>query len=123
MDKFKTLNDTLGHDYGDLLLIEVAMRVQASVREVDTVARFGGDEFVILLAEVDEDATTASKKVSHIAEKTLSALSKPYQLKGTDQHSSASIGVSLFRDDEESVEDVLKHADMAMYQAKYAGRN
>jgi len=123
MDKFKTLNDTLGHDYGDMLLIETAARIQSCIREVDTVARLGGDEFLILLEEVDEEAESASQKVAHIADKIRLALSAPYQLNGKEQHSSTSIGVSLYHGNEESVDSLLKHADMAMYQAKDSGRN
>ena len=123
MDKFKTLNDMLGHDYGDLLLIEVAARIQSCVREADTVARLGGDEFVVLLEEVEEHAEGASQKAALIAEKIRAALSVPYQLRGNEHHSSPSIGVSLYRGNEESVDALLKHADMAMYQAKDSGRN
>ncbi len=123
MDRFKTLNDTLGHDYGDLLLIEVAGRIQSCVREVDTVARLGGDEFVVLLEEVDTNAEQASQKVALIAEKIRAALAVPYQLKGQEHHSSPSIGVSLYRGNAESVDALLKYADMAMYEAKESGRN
>ncbi len=123
MDRFKILNDTLGHDYGDLLLVEVAKRIQSCVREIDTVARLGGDEFVILLEEVDEHAEEASRKVAVIAEKIRSCLTATYQLKDSEYHSSPSIGVSLYRGKEESAEALLKHADMAMYQAKDSGRN
>jgi diguanylate cyclase (GGDEF)-like protein/PAS domain S-box-containing protein len=123
LDKFKTLNDTLGHGYGDLLLIEVAGRIKACVREMDTVARMGGDEFVVLIEEVSSDAEEATQKAVHIAEKVRSALAQPYFLEGHEQHSSPSIGVCLYRGRAESVESLLKHADMAMYQAKASGRN
>ncbi|MEI7841509.1 MAG: EAL domain-containing protein [Gallionellaceae bacterium] len=123
MDKFKTLNDTLGHDYGDMLLVEVAARIQSCVREVDTVSRLGGDEFVVLLEDVDIHAEEASQKVALIAEKIRAALAAPYQLKDNEYHSSPSIGVSLYRGNAESAETILKHADMAMYQVKDAGRN
>ena len=123
MDRFKTLNDTLGHNFGDLLLMEVAERIQSCVREVDTVARLGGDEFVVLIEEIDKVAELASQKVALIAEKIRSALAEPYQLKDKRYHTTPSIGVSLFRGNEESVDDLLKHADMAMYQAKESGRN
>lgn len=123
LDKFKTINDTLGHDYGDQLLVEVSMRIQSCVREADTVARLGGDEFVILLEEIDDHAENASLKVAQIAEKIRTSLTMPYQLKGNEYHSSTSIGVSLYRGNEESVEVLLKQADMAMYQAKDSGRN
>ena len=123
LDKFKTLNDTLGHGYGDLLLIEVAERIKSCVREVDTVARMGGDEFVVLIDEVSADAEEASQKASHIAEKIRHALAQPYFLEEQEQHSSPSIGVCLYQGRAESVDSLLKHADMAMYQAKSSGRN
>ena len=124
MDKFKTINDTLGHDYGDLLLIEVAKRIRLCVREVDTVARMGGDEFVVLIEEIDERIEeAASQKVALIAEKIRASLSAPYLLNNHEQHSSPSIGVCLYRGNKESVDTLLKQADMAMYQAKESGRN
>ena len=123
MDKFKTLNDTLGHDFGDMLLIEVAARIRSCVREVDTVARLGGDEFVVLLDEVADSAEGASQTVAQIAEKIRASLCVPYQLKSNEHHSSPSIGVCLYRGNEDSVDILLKHADMAMYQAKESGRN
>ena len=123
MDRFKTLNDTLGHDYGDLMLVEVARRIQSCVREMDTVARLGGDEFVVLIEEIGTNAEEASQKVALIAEKIRAALAAPYQLKNHEYHSSPSIGVCLYRGSSESVDVLLKHADLAMYQAKDAGRN
>jgi diguanylate cyclase (GGDEF)-like protein/PAS domain S-box-containing protein len=123
MDRFKTLNDTLGHDHGDLFLIEIAKRLQSSVRDVDTVARIGGDEFVILIEEIGLNAIEVSQKVALIAEKIRVSLSSPYQLKEHEHHSSPSIGVCLYLGIDESVESLFKHADMAMYQAKESGRN
>jgi diguanylate cyclase (GGDEF)-like protein/PAS domain S-box-containing protein len=123
MDRFKNLNDTMGHDVGDLLLIEVARRIQTQVREEDTVARLGGDEFVVLFEELSSNAEEASKKVAMIAEKLRATLSAPYLLKEHQHHSSPSIGVSLYHGNEETVDALLKRADMAMYQAKEAGRN
>lgn len=123
MDRFKTLNDTMGHDHGDLFLIEVASRMQRSVRDMDTVARIGGDEFVILIEEISPNMEEASQKTALIAEKIRSTLALPYQLNGKEHHSSPSVGVCLFKGDAESVDDLLKHADMAMYQAKESGRN
>ena len=123
MDRFKTLNDALGHDYGDLFLIEIARRLQQCVRDMDTVARIGGDEFVVLVEEIDLNAEVASQKVALLAEKIRSALSLPYQIKEHEHHSSPSIGASLYRGNDEPLETVLKHADMAMYQAKESGRN
>jgi diguanylate cyclase (GGDEF)-like protein len=123
MDKFKTLNDTQGHDYGDLMLIEVGRRIQACVREVDTVARLGGDEFVVLFEEISANMEDASQKVALIAEKIRIALAEPYVLREHEFHSSPSIGVSMYRGNTVSVDVLMKHADMAMYQAKDAGRN
>ena len=123
MDRFKTLNDTLGHDYGDLLLTQVAERIKLCVREIDTVARLGGDEFVVLIEEIAPVAEEASKHIAIIAEKIRSALALPYRLKNEHHHSSPSIGVCLYSGDEESTDDLLKHADIAMYQAKNSGRN
>ena len=123
MDRFKTLNDTLGHDYGDLFLIEVAKRIRECVRDSDTIARIGGDEFVVLTEEIGPSAKEVSQKVALVAEKIRFALSEPYQLKNKECHSSPSIGVSLYHGHDESVETLLKQADMAMYQAKESGRN
>jgi diguanylate cyclase (GGDEF)-like protein len=123
MDRFKMLNDTLGHGNGDLLLIEVARRMLYCVRDMDTVARIGGDEFVVLIEEVGANDEEVSQKVALIAEKIRAALSEPYQLKEHEHHSSPSIGVCLYNGNDESVDYLLKHADMAMYQAKESGRN
>ncbi|MEI7843349.1 MAG: EAL domain-containing protein [Gallionellaceae bacterium] len=123
LDNFKTLNDTLGHEYGDLLLIATAKRIQTCVREVDTVARLGGDDFVVLLAEVDADVEVALQTVALLAEKMRTALTTPYQLIDKEYLSSTSIGVSLYRGNEMTVSELLKHTDMAMYRAKESGRN
>ena len=123
MDRFKTLNDTLGHDYGDLFLIEIARRLQQCVREVDAVGRIGGDEYVVLIEEINLNAEESSRKIALIAEKIRASLSSPYLIKESEYHSSPSLGVSLYRGNDESVETILKHADMAMYQAKEAGGN
>jgi diguanylate cyclase (GGDEF)-like protein/PAS domain S-box-containing protein len=123
LDNFKTLNDTLGHYYGDVLLVEVARRLKMSVREMDTVARLGGDEFVVLLEDLDADLQEASRKVAQIAEKLRIKIATPYQLNENTRHSSPSIGVCMFYGNQVSVDDLLKYADMAMYQAKNAGRN
>jgi diguanylate cyclase (GGDEF)-like protein/PAS domain S-box-containing protein len=123
LDRFKVLNDTLGHDYGDLLLKEVAKRIKECVREVDTVARLGGDEFVVVLEGVGGDREDASHKSGQVAEKIRESLSRPYLLKEHEHYSSPSIGVELFHDGGESVDELIKHADVAMYQAKSAGRN
>lgn len=123
MDRFKTLNDTLGHDFGDLFLIEVARRMRHCVRDIDTVARIGGDEFVVLIKEIGANAEEVSQKVALIAEKVRTALFEPYQLKEHEYHGSPSIGVCLYRGNDETVDSLLKYADMAMYQAKEYGGN
>jgi diguanylate cyclase (GGDEF)-like protein/PAS domain S-box-containing protein len=123
LDRFKLLNDTLGHDYGDRLLAEVASRIKACVREMDTVARLGGDEFVVLIEGVSDAQDEASLKAAVLAEKIRESLAHPYDLNGHEHQSSPSIGVSLYRGNEESTDELLQHADMAMYQAKDSGRN
>lgn len=123
LDRFKILNDTLGHDYGDLLLIEVATRLKSCVREMDTVARLGADEFVVLIEDVSDDQDDTSRKVGLVAEKIRELLARPYNFKGHQYLSSSSIGVSLYSGNEKSVDVLVKHANMAMYQAKSAGRN
>ena len=123
MDNFKTLNDTKGHGMGDLLLIEVAKRLKANVRASDTLARMGGDEFVVLLGELSENEKSASEQAKMIAEKISRALNQPYQLNQLIYNCSASIGVTMFCDAGITIEEVHKHADAAMYQAKNAGRN
>jgi diguanylate cyclase (GGDEF)-like protein len=123
MDRFKILNDTLGHDYGDLMLIEVANRLRSSVRESDTVARLGGDEFIVLLDMLDEQFTVAMGSATLIAEKIRASLATPYTLKNTNYNSSPSIGVTMFFGKEMLAEDIYKQADIAMYEAKNGGRN
>lgn len=122
LDYFKTLNDTRGHDVGDLLLIEVARRLQDCVREVDTVARLGGDEFVVMLEDLSADAEQAATQALTAGEKIQQALKQSYRLKDFEHYSSCSIGISLF-DGDAGVDDLLKRADTAMYEAKNAGRN
>lgn len=132
LDNFKPLNDTYGHEAGDLLLIEVAHRLKLCVREADTVARFGGDEFVVMLSELEVDEQTSIAHASVVAEKVRTALMAPYilicQQEGDAQatlehHCTASIGVVIFNGKQSSQEDILKWADMAMYKAKEEGRN
>jgi diguanylate cyclase (GGDEF)-like protein/PAS domain S-box-containing protein len=123
LDRFKIINDTLGHDYGDLLLIEVATRLKSCVREMDTVARLGDDEFVVMIENVSEDEDDTSRKVELVAEKIRALLTSPYNFNGNRYLSSTSIGVSLYGGNEKSVDVLLQHADIAMYQAKSAGRN
>lgn len=123
LDNFKTLNDTQGHLTGDMLLTEVAQRLRNSVREGDTVARLGGDEFVVLLEGLSSDADRSAALAETAAEKIRSAVNQPYTLREREHHSSPSIGISLYLGHDESSEDLLKRADLAMYQAKSAGRN
>ena len=123
LDRFKPLNDTFGHDYGDMLLVEVAARIRSCVREIDTVARLGGDEFVVLLENISGDREEASRKTGMVAEKIREALARPYQLKGQEYDSSPSIGVRLFHGCEGTMDELIKHADAAMYQSKEAGGN
>jgi diguanylate cyclase (GGDEF)-like protein len=132
LDDFKPLNDKHGHGVGDMLLIEAAARLKSCVREMDTVARFGGDEFVVMISELEVNKAESATQAALIAEKIRMALSEPYRLmikhKGKadaeiEHRCTASIGVALFIDHEASPDEILKSADAAMYQAKDAGRN
>jgi diguanylate cyclase (GGDEF)-like protein/PAS domain S-box-containing protein len=123
LDNFKDLNDTLGHDMGDQLLAQVAARLVGSVREVDTVARFGGDEFVVMLEALAPELAGAASQAEVVAEKLLASLNQPFELDGAQHYSTPSIGITLFGDERLSVDELLKRADLAMYQAKAAGRN
>jgi len=123
LDNFKTLNDTLGHDIGDLLLQQVAHRLLSCVRENDTVARLGGDEFVVMLEDLSEDRLEAAAQTEAVGEKILATLNQAYQLAGHEYRNTPSIGATLFHDHQQATEDLFKHADIAMYQAKKAGRN
>ena len=123
LDHFKNINDTLGHDQGDLLLQQVAARLTGCVREGDTVARQGGDEFVIMLMDLSEVALEAAIQTELVGEKILAALNLPYQFAGHVLHTTASIGATLFDGHIHSTDEQLKRADLAMYQAKSAGRN
>lgn len=132
LDNFKPLNDIHGHVVGDLLLIEVAHRLTACIRETDTVARFGGDEFVVMLSELDTDKQTAEREAQHIAEKIRTTLSAPYLLivehedaphSTVTHHCSASIGVAVFVGSQSRQDEIMQWADSAMYQAKQAGRD
>jgi diguanylate cyclase (GGDEF)-like protein/PAS domain S-box-containing protein len=123
LDNFKILNDIYGHHVGDLQLREVAQRLTSCVREADTVARLGGDEFVVLLEDVSDTPAEAAIHARIVGEKILSVVSQPYILEGHVHHSAASIGINVFGDKQESTSEILKQADIAMYQAKSAGRN
>ncbi len=118
LDKFKAVNDTLGHLFGDLLLKETAKRLLQCVRKTDTVSRSGGDEFLILLTNVSE-----KKEAAHVAEKILKRLAQPFHLEDQTVFVSGSCGIAVSPDDGESVVTLFKHADLAMYQAKATGRN
>ncbi|WP_271407762.1 putative bifunctional diguanylate cyclase/phosphodiesterase [Pseudomonas sp. Q1-7] len=123
LDNFKALNDTLGHDRGDMLLQQVAQRLSCCIRESDTVARLGGDEFVVLLEGLSEYPPDAAIQARSICEKILGALNISYQLDGYEHHSTPSLGIALFQGQQNTVDDIMKRADLAMYRAKAAGRN
>jgi len=132
LDNFKPLNDAYGHDVGDLLLIQVAERLKCCVREIDSVARFGGDEFVVMLGQLDLDKEESISQAESIAKKLRAALSEPYVLNtghvgdidmAFEYFCTASIGIALIKHQEASPGGILRRADMAMYQAKQAGGN
>ena len=123
LDHFKTLNDSLGHDIGDLLLKEVAGRLRACVRESDTVASFGGDEFVVMLEELAEQPWEAGAQAEVIGNKILTMLDQTIRLDQHEYRNGSSIGIVLYNDHQECRDELLKHADIAMYQAKRSGRN
>ena len=123
LDNFKTLNDTLGHDLGDQLLLAVARRLQSCVRVGDTVARLGGDEFIVMLPGLHSSAQQAATLVENIGEKIIGELNPPFNLGKHEVRSTPSLGITLFHAHEASTDELLKRADMAMYQAKAAGRN
>ena len=131
LDNFKLLNDKFGHKFGDLLLIEVANRLKTCVREMDTAARFGGDEFVVIVSHLDLDKEKSLIHAGHVAEKIRANLAQPYVLSvpqddgavaTVEHHCTVSIGVTLFLGHEQSEEEILKQADKVMYEAKEAGR-
>ena len=123
LDHFKVLNDTLGHARGDMLLQQVAQRLASCVRRHDTVARLGGDEFVVMLDDLGADAAAAAAKTRVVGQKILQTLSEPYELAGHQFHGTCSVGITPFHNDHETIGELLKQADLAMYQAKAAGRN
>lgn len=122
LDNFKALNDTRGHDVGDRLLLEVAQRLRAAVREGDTVARQGGDEFVVLLEDIGAEPGEAAAQAKQVGDKLRETIDQPFLLGDYEYLCKLSIGVSLFHEGD-TVEELLKHADLALYQAKNAGRN
>jgi diguanylate cyclase (GGDEF)-like protein/PAS domain S-box-containing protein len=123
LDNFKIINNTSGHDVGDKLLIEVARRVAACVRDGDTIARLGADEFVVMLEGLSESSPVAAAQAKSVGEKILAAIDEPYLIADREHHCTPSIGVTLFTDSECAVDELLKQANIAMNQAKSAGRN
>lgn len=123
LDNFKNLNDTLGHDVGDALLKQVAVRLQSCLRDCDTVARFGGDEFVVMLENLHSIPPEAKKQVEIVGTKILLALNQPYEIVPQGYYSTPSLGATIFLGKNDSIDEALKRADIAMYQAKSAGRN
>lgn len=123
LDNFKALNDSRGHDVGDLLLVEVARRLRQCVRNEDTVARLGGDEFVIVLEDLSLNLEQAIAQTRQVAQKVLDIINYPYELGEIEHHNSSSIGIVLFNGNFVTMEELLKRSDTAMYEAKAAGRN
>jgi diguanylate cyclase (GGDEF)-like protein len=123
LDHFKSINDTKGHSLGDMVLIETANRIKNVIRGDDTLSRIGGDEFVVLINTCETDKEIAVKYVSVIAKIILEELQKPYLISGYDFRLSASIGIALFVDDKYTIDDLMRYADSAMYNAKENGRN
>lgn len=123
LDNFKTLNDTRGHEAGDHLLVEVARRLRGGIREEDSVARLGGDEFVVLVEDLSDVLRDAAMQAETIAEKIRALLAQPYEIDGQPHHATASIGVTLYRGENETGDTLLRGADGAMYRAKRTGRN
>jgi diguanylate cyclase (GGDEF)-like protein/PAS domain S-box-containing protein len=123
LDNFKSLNDNHGHDQGDLLLQQVASRLTTCVRDCDTVARLGGDEFVVMLEDLSENSPVATIQTKTVGEKILAVLNRPFLLADREHRSTPSIGATLFSNHARNIDEPLKQADIAMYQAKAAGRN
>lgn len=123
LDNFKTLNDTLGHDMGDMLLKQVSQRLTRCIRSEDTVARLGGDEFIVMLVNLSSKKTDAATQAEVIGHKILATLNQPYQLNEVAYHGTPSIGVTLFKGHQTSIEDLMRQADLAMYRSKETGRN
>ena len=123
LDNFKNVNDTLGHECGDHLLLQAGQRVVECVRTTDTVARLGGDEFVVILQGLHAREPEAAVEAEVVAQKILRVLNQPYDLQGSEVHSTASIGIAMFRSAQPAAQELLQRADLAMYQAKAQGRN
>lgn len=123
LDNFKAVNDTLGHDIGDVLLITVAKKMKQVIRDEDTVSRIGGDEFIVLLDNIGNNSADAKKNITNLAEKIKEALNSITHIEGHINISTPSIGITLFSDASVSVKDIIKQADTAMYSAKKQGKN
>ena len=123
LDNFKAINDTIGHAVGDSLLQQASVRLSSCVREEDTVARIGGDEFVVMLENLSEDDAEAATQAKSVGEKIIETFNRPYQVDSHECHSTCSIGITLFNERLQLIDELLKQADIAMYQAKKAGRN
>ncbi len=123
LDRFKSINDSLGHNIGDQLLIDTAARIKHCIREIDTAARFGGDEYVVLLKHIGKEQDEASFSAKRIAQTINQAFQQPFILNHQEIHITCSIGITIFPIADDSVEDIIKHADTAMYSAKESGRN
>lgn len=123
LDNFKGINDALGHDKGDSLLKQVAQRLENLLRKSNTIARFGGDEFVVLIEDLDPDIYMASRQAELVAEKILASFKAPFRLDGNEYHTTPSVGIVVFGETASNVDELLQRADLAMYRAKAAGRN
>jgi diguanylate cyclase (GGDEF)-like protein/PAS domain S-box-containing protein len=123
LDNFKTLNDSRGHDMGDMLLKQVSQRLTHCLRQGDSVARLGGDEFVAILTELNTHAEAAAAAIESVAEKLIASFNQPYEFGGITHHCTASIGITLFKGGLVTIDDLMKQADLAMYKSKAAGRN
>ncbi|NUN62365.1 MAG: EAL domain-containing protein, partial [Burkholderiaceae bacterium] len=123
LDNFKNVNDTLGHECGDRLLLQAGQRVVECVRTTDTVARLGGDEFVVILQGLHAREPEAAVEAEVVAQKILRVLNQPYDVQGSEVHSTPSIGIAMFRSAQPAAQELLQRADLAMYQAKAQGRN
>ncbi|MFV1984570.1 MAG: putative bifunctional diguanylate cyclase/phosphodiesterase [Thiohalomonadales bacterium] len=123
LDRFKSINDSLGHSIGDSLLIEAANRIKSCIWDEDTASRFGGDEYIVLLRHLGNDKNSASLTAKKIASRIQEVFKKPFVIKDNEMHVTSSIGIALFPFQEQGVEDIIKHADTAMYSAKENGRN